>query len=121
MRRASDRRWARDLTAKSSLAQRPGRRATLAAERRPRIQAAARRSWQPDGLEDARPAQDELGRGGGAERVDNGAAEDLVHEALLEKPHFSLRRVDVHVHPVGRERSMNRWTSGLRSLIVATL
>ncbi len=62
----------------------------------------------------------DLGRAAVAQGVHDRAAQNLVHQALIEKPHLGLGRMDVHVHAVGRH-SRNRCTSGLRSLIVATL
>ena len=38
-----------------------------------------------------------------AEGVHDGAAQDFVHEPLIEEPHFGLRRVHVDVHAIGRE------------------
>src|SRR5213080_4728179 len=62
----------------------------------------------------------QFGRSPLPERIAKRAAEDLVHQGLLEKPHFGLVRVHVDVDSMGGIL-MNRWTSGLRSLIVATV
>ena len=35
-------------------------------------------------------------------RVAEGVADDFVHQRLLAKPHFRLRRVHVDVHAIGR-------------------
>ena len=52
------------------------------------------------------PASDGVKSNSGArpwpERVDERAPQDLVHEPLLEKSHLGLRRMDVHVHAIGR-------------------
>ena len=37
------------------------------------------------------------------ERFAERAAQHLVHQRALEEPHFRLRRVDVHVHAIGRD------------------
>ena len=36
-------------------------------------------------------------------RVHDRAAQNLVHQALIEKTHLGLGRMDVHVHAVGRQ------------------
>ena len=38
-----------------------------------------------------------------AERVAEGAAEDLVHQRLFQEPDLRFRRVDVHVHAIRRD------------------
>src|SRR5258708_30827218 len=38
-----------------------------------------------------------------SQRLAKGAAQDLVHERLLEEPYFRLRRVNVDVHPIRRD------------------
>ena len=62
----------------------------------------------------------QLGAGPPAERVAQRAAHDLVHERLIAEPHLRLGRMHVDVDASGGI-SMNRCTSGLRSLIDATL
>ena len=50
-----------------------------------------------------RQGEPELRRSTVAQRVHDGAPQNLVHEPLIEKPHFGLRRMHVDVHAIGRQ------------------
>ena len=80
----------------------PCRRSPTTRVNAPREDAGNRRRQRPLPGGKVRGAQLQLRHVPAPQRVGDRAPDDLVHQRLLAKPHFGLRRVHVDVHPVRR-------------------
>ncbi len=58
---------------------------------------------RPDGHGLGRQREPDLRRAAVAQGVHDRAAQNFVHQALIEETHLGLGRMDVHVHAVGRK------------------